>query len=78
MYAALFAVADALSPRWRSDFGHKSAAVPWPRVMLALFATQAMVLACAARLLCVRTVVWGGVTYTRARGRVRVLHRTMA
>ena len=75
MYAEVFKVADALSPLWRSEYGHKGASVPWARVMLALFATQAMLLACTARLLCVRTVVWGGVAYTRARGRVRVLHR---
>ena len=76
MYSVLFQVADVLSPHWRSEFGHKGAAVPWARVMLALFATQAMLLACTARLLCARTVSWGGVAYTRSRGRVRVLHRT--
>jgi hypothetical protein len=76
MYSVLFQVADVLSPRWRSDFGHKGAAVPWARVMVALFATQAMLLACTARLLCTRTVAWGSVVYTRSRGRVRVLLRT--
>ena len=78
MYAVLFAVSDALSPRWRSEFGHKGAAVPWARVMLALFATQAMLLACSARLLCSRTVTWAGVAYTRSGGHVRVLHRAGA
>ena len=75
MYRVLFQVADALSPRWRSEFGHKGAAVPWVRVMAALFVTQAMLLACTARLLCTRTVRWGSVVYTRSRGRVRVLLR---
>ena len=76
MYGVLFEVADALSPRWRSEFGHKGATVPWARVMAALFATQAMLLACTVRLLCTRTVRWGSVLYTRSGGRVRVLLRT--
>ena len=75
MYGALFQVADALLPCWRSEFGHKGATVPWARVMAALFATQAMLLACTACLLCTRTVRWGSVVYTRSRGRVRVLLR---
>ncbi len=78
MYAALFALCGALSPRWRAECGGECARIPWARVLLALFATQAALLACAARMLLSRRVVWAGVAYTRAGGRVRVLSRAVA
>ncbi len=76
MYAQLFALCRALSPRWRAASCCSGApAIPWPRVLLALFATQAALLACAVRMALSRNVTWSGVTYTRAAGRVRVAAR---
>jgi hypothetical protein len=79
MYADLFALCRTLSPHWEAELRAQGGApfnrIPWPTVLLALYAAQASLLACAARMLLTRRVTWAGVEYTRAAGRVRVVAR---
>lgn len=81
MYGTLFALCRLLSPRWDAGAGLKvctrgAGAIPWLRVVPALFVTQALLLACAARMLSSRAITWAGVEYVRSAGRVRVVRRT--
>ena len=73
MYGTLYALCRAQSPGWQPATSYAS--IPWPRVLLALFATQAALLACAGRMLASPSITWSGVRYTRAAGRVRVASR---
>ncbi len=75
MYGALFALCRVLSPRWEAECAVRKGTIPWLRVLLALYATQAALLAAAARMLCSASVTWAGVRYARAAGRVRVAGR---
>jgi hypothetical protein len=73
MYVQLYRLCSHLSPDWRAPLPAET--LPWLRILLALFATQAMLLACALRMLLSRRIVWARTVYERHGGRVRVVAR---
>lgn len=70
MYLQLFTLCSTLSPRWKAACPTPFHALPWGRIVLALFAVQAVLLLCAARMVASRSVTWAGVQYFRRRGLV--------
>jgi len=73
LYGELYTACELLSPDWVAPCALEG--IPWARVLLALLAQQAAMLACALRMVLSSRVVWARTEYGRAAGRVTVLRR---